>query len=38
VIATQKSDPIFEIGMNPVSCGLLDASEKTEYLYLGSGN
>lgn len=34
VITTIKSDPFFEMGINPVSCGVPDASEQTDaYIY-----
>ncbi|MBH8571985.1 hypothetical protein I8752_02840 [Nostocaceae cyanobacterium CENA369] len=37
VITTIKSDPIFEMGMNPISCGVTDASEQTDVYIYGSG-
>jgi hypothetical protein len=37
VITTIKDDPIFEMGMNPVSCGVTDASEETDVYIYGSG-
>ena len=34
VITTIKSDPILEMGMHPVSCGVTDASEQSDtYIY-----
>lgn len=37
VIATTKTDPIFEMGMNPVNCGVSDASENLDRYIYGSG-
>ena len=37
VITTIKSDPIFEMGMNPVSSGVTDDSEQTDAYIYGSG-
>lgn len=34
IVPLTKSDPIYEFGQNPVSCGLKDASEKHDkYIY-----
>ena len=34
VITTIKSDPIFEMGMHPVYCGVTDVSEQADtYIY-----
>ena len=36
VIPITEDDPIFELGKNPVACGLPDASEQHDkYLYNG---
>ncbi|MCC5667082.1 hypothetical protein LC653_25140 [Nostoc sp. CHAB 5784] len=37
VITTIKSDPILEMGMNPVSCGVPNASEQADTYIYGSG-
>ncbi|AFY47526.1 hypothetical protein Nos7524_1654 [Nostoc sp. PCC 7524] len=37
VITTIKDDPIFQMGINPVSCGVTDASEETDVYIYGSG-
>jgi hypothetical protein len=36
VIITNQTDPIFEMGMNPVNCGVSDASEKLDNYIYGS--
>ncbi|MGE5658099.1 MAG: hypothetical protein ACM37W_15950 [Actinomycetota bacterium] len=36
VIVTNKSDPIFEMGMNPVNCGISDASVNLDNYIYGS--
>lgn len=36
VITTTKSDPLFEMGMHPVKCGVSDASEQPDAYIYGS--
>lgn len=38
VIVTNKTDPIFEMGMNPVNCGISDASVNLYNYIYGSLN
>lgn len=38
VRATNQADPIFEMGTNPVSCGLANASEQPDSYIYGSNS